>query len=86
MTGDLYVQSVTDHVPHGLPLRDQIAMELCGHIAERVERGQPLGEVLRQLGDPLTLAESHLAAVPSRALACWLDSPQSSLTQPRSSP
>jgi uncharacterized RDD family membrane protein YckC len=64
MTGDLYVQSVIDHVPRELPLRDQIAMELRGHIAERVERGQPLGEVLQQLGDPLTLAESYLAAVP----------------------
>ena len=28
MTGDLYVQSVIDHVPQALPLRDQIAMEL----------------------------------------------------------
>ena len=64
MTGDLYVQSVVDHVPHGLPLRDQIAMELRGHIAERIESGRPLDEVLRQLGDPLTLAESYLAAVP----------------------
>ena len=67
MTGDLYVQSVIDHVPHGLPLRDQIAMELRGHIAERVERGQPLDDVLRQLGDPLTLAESYLAAVPLKS-------------------
>ena len=64
MTGDLYVQSVIDHVPHGLPLRDQIAMELRSHIAERVEHGQPLDQVLGQLGDPLTLAESYLAAVP----------------------
>jgi uncharacterized RDD family membrane protein YckC len=63
MTGDLYVQSVINQVPHGLPLRDQIALELRGHIAERVERGQPLDDVLRQLGDPLTLAESYLAAV-----------------------
>jgi uncharacterized RDD family membrane protein YckC len=64
MTGDLYVQSVIDHVPRGLPLRDQIAMELRSHIAERIEHGQPLDQVLRQLGDPLTLAESYLAAVP----------------------
>jgi uncharacterized RDD family membrane protein YckC len=64
MTGDLYVQSVIDHVPHGLPLRDQIAMELRSHIAERIANGQPLEQVLRQLGDPLTLAESYLAAVP----------------------
>jgi uncharacterized RDD family membrane protein YckC len=64
MTGDLYVQSVVDHLPRGLPLRDQIAMELRSHVAERVEHGQPLDDVLRQLGDPLTLAESYLAAVP----------------------
>lgn len=63
MTGDLYVQSVMNHVPHGLPLRDQIAMELRGHIAERIKDGQPLDAVLQQLGDPLTLAESYLAAV-----------------------
>jgi uncharacterized RDD family membrane protein YckC len=64
MTGDLYVQSVVDHVPEGLPLREQIAMELGSHIAERVGQGQPLDEVLRQLGEPLTLAESYLASVP----------------------
>jgi uncharacterized RDD family membrane protein YckC len=64
MTADLYVQSVIDLVPRGLPLRDQIAMELRSHIAERVAHGQPLEEVLKQLGDPLTLAESYLAAVP----------------------
>jgi uncharacterized RDD family membrane protein YckC len=64
MTGDAYVQSVIDHVPEALPLRDQIAMELRSHIAERVASGQPLDQVLQQLGDPLKLAESYLAAVP----------------------
>ncbi len=64
MTGDLYVQSVIDFVPLGLPLRDQIAMELRSHIAERLAHGQSLDDVLKQLGDPLTLAESYLAAVP----------------------
>jgi pimeloyl-ACP methyl ester carboxylesterase/uncharacterized RDD family membrane protein YckC len=78
MSGDLYVQSVINHVPRRLPLRDQIAMELRSHITQRVEHGQPLDEVLRQLGDPLTLAESYLAAVPlqsaplSRRLAAKL--------------
>ena len=42
MTGPLYVPSVTDHVPHRLLLRDHIAMELRGHIAERIGRGQPI--------------------------------------------
>jgi len=64
MTGDLYVQSVIDHVPALLPLRGQIAMELRSHIAERMASGQPLDQVLQQLGDPLKLAESYLAAVP----------------------
>jgi uncharacterized RDD family membrane protein YckC len=69
MTGDVYVQSVIDHVPIGLPLRDQIAMELRSHIAERVQAGRPLDGVLRQLGDPLTLAESYLAEVPMQSAA-----------------
>ncbi len=64
MTGDRYIQSVIDRVPAGLPLRDQIAMELRAHIAERTTQGQPLDEILRQLGDPQHLAESYLAAVP----------------------
>jgi uncharacterized RDD family membrane protein YckC len=64
MTGPRYIQSVIDHLPHGLPLRTHIAMELQSHIAERTEHGQPLEDALRQLGDPLTLAESYLAAIP----------------------
>ncbi len=64
MTGDRYIQSVIDFVPPGLPLREQIAMDLRSHIAERLQEGRPLDEVLQQLGDPLTLAESYLAAVP----------------------
>jgi len=64
MNGDLYVNSVIDHVPPGLPLREQIAMELRSHIAERLAAGQPLEEILRQLGDPEKLAESYLAAIP----------------------
>lgn len=67
MSGDQYVQSVIDHMPHGSPLRDQIAMELRSTIAERVTQGQPLDEVLAQLGDPLALAESYLSAIPLSA-------------------
>jgi uncharacterized RDD family membrane protein YckC len=58
---------VIDHVPSGLPLREQIAMELRGHIAERMAQGQPLDEILRQLGDPEKLAESYLAAIPLKS-------------------
>jgi uncharacterized RDD family membrane protein YckC len=64
MTADRYVQSVIHFVPDGLPLREQIAMELRSHIAERRAHGQAIDEVVRQLGDPLTLAESYLAALP----------------------
>jgi uncharacterized RDD family membrane protein YckC len=71
MSGDLYVASVIDHVPSGLPLRDQIAMELRGHIAERMAQGQPLDEILRQLGDPEKLAESYLAAIPLTSASIW---------------
>jgi uncharacterized RDD family membrane protein YckC len=62
---------VIDHVPQTLPLRDQIALELRSHIAERLAQGQALDEVLRQLGDPLTLAESYLAAVPMTSASVW---------------
>jgi uncharacterized RDD family membrane protein YckC len=61
---DDYIKGVLDHLPQRTPLRDQIAMELRGHIAARLESGQPEADVLRQLGDPTTLAESYLSAVP----------------------
>jgi uncharacterized RDD family membrane protein YckC len=61
---DDYINRVLDHLPRGTPLRAQIAMELRGHIAERLESGLPEADVLRQLGDPRTLAESYLTAVP----------------------
>jgi uncharacterized RDD family membrane protein YckC len=61
---DDYINRVLDHLPRGTSLRAQIAMELRGHIAGRLESGQPVADVLRQLGDPTTLAESYLSAVP----------------------
>ena len=61
---DDYINRVLDHLPRGTPMRAQIAMELRGHIAERLESGQHVADVLRQLGDPTTLAESYLSAVP----------------------
>src|SRR6266542_440298 len=71
MTADAYVQSVIDNVPRNLPLRDQIAKELGAHIAERMQHGQPLDDVLRNLGDPLKLAESYLAAEPLKSAPFW---------------
>jgi uncharacterized RDD family membrane protein YckC len=79
-TPDDYINRVLDLLPRTLPLRAQIGMELRGHIAERVGAGQSVAEVLRQLGDPVVLAESYLTAEPlraasfsSRALAKLLD-------------
>ena len=52
-------------------LRAQVAMELRSHIAERVEHGQTVEEALQQLGDPVVLAESYLAAVPLIPASFW---------------
>src|SRR5262245_54609875 len=64
MTADQYIVSVVGNLPRAMPERKQIEMELRSLIAERVERGQSLDDVIRQLGDPRTLADSYLAAVP----------------------
>src|SRR5262245_52064770 len=64
MTSNDYIDQVLGHLPPGTPQRTQIALELGGHIAERVERGQTVDEVVRQLGDPAALADSYLSAVP----------------------
>ena len=44
---DDYINRVLDHLPSGTPLRAQIAMELRGHIAERLESGQSVADALR---------------------------------------
>jgi uncharacterized RDD family membrane protein YckC len=61
---DDYIGSVLRNMPAATPDRSAIATELRGHITERVSGGQPVAEVLRQLGDPVQLAESYLSAVP----------------------
>jgi len=80
ITAERYIDRVLDVLPRATPERDQIATELRGHIDQRLAGGQPLDEVLRQLGDPVTLAESYLSAVPlvsapfgRRALAKLID-------------
>ncbi len=62
-TAEDYIGRVLHHMPPATPLRAQIALELRGHIAERVAHGQPVDDVVAQLGDPLKLAESYLSAV-----------------------
>lgn len=64
MTAGDYISRVLDALPRDMPSRDQIAMELRGLIDERLERGQSMEDVLRQLGDPLALADSYLSALP----------------------
>lgn len=63
-TAQQYIDVVVDLMPQGAAMRSQIAMELQAHIAERVAHGYTLEEVLRQLGDPVRLADSYLAAEP----------------------
>lgn len=63
-TPDVFISQVLDRLPRALPRREQIALELRGHIAERTAAGQPLAVVLGQLGDPAALAESYLSAEP----------------------
>lgn len=63
-TADEFVERVLSSLPDSVPQREQIGLELSGHIAERVADGAPLDDVLRQLGDPTALAESYLSAVP----------------------
>lgn len=63
-TAEGYIDKVLDTMPAMTPQRTPIAAELRGHIAERLAGGQPLDAVLRQLGDPVELAASYLAAEP----------------------
>jgi len=64
MTADDYVTNVLNAMPAATPRRAQIAAELRGHIAERLESGQPLETILRGLGAPAQLAASYLSEVP----------------------
>ena len=66
-----YIGQVMARLPRMAALRSQVAMELRSHIAERTERGQTVDEALRQLGDPVILAESYLAAVPLLPASFW---------------
>ena len=77
---DDYINQVLGMMPRATPNRDQIAAELRSHIAERLAAGHQEGDVLRQLGDPVKLAESYLSAEPlvsapffSRAVAKLID-------------
>lgn len=68
---DDYVSRVLDRLPPGSEIRSQVGMEVRSHIAERLEHGEPVEAALKQLGDPVTLAESYLAAVPLVPVPFW---------------
>lgn len=70
-TAEDYIGRVLDQMPRATPLRSQIALELRGHIAERVAHGQSIDDVVCQLGDPSKLAESYLSAVPLVSAPFW---------------
>jgi uncharacterized RDD family membrane protein YckC len=70
-TEESYIDQVMARLPRVATLKSQVAMELRSHIAERVEHGQTVDDALRQLGDPVTLAESNLAAVPLVPATFW---------------
>jgi uncharacterized RDD family membrane protein YckC len=67
----LYIDRVVTRLPQDAKLREQVAMELRSHIAERVEHGHTVEDALQQLGDPVVLAESYLAAIPLIAAPFW---------------
>ena len=71
ITADDFVNRVLSKMPTTTPRREYIAMELRGHISERVNAGEPLDEILEHLGDPVALAESYLSAVPLIAGDWW---------------
>ena len=70
-TMDDYIKQVIDRMPSGDPLRAEITLELKAMIGERLARGQSMDEVLRQLGDPASFADSYLSAEPLEAAAFW---------------
>ena len=70
-TEESFIDQVMARLPRVAALKSQVAMELRSHIAERVEHGQTVDDALRQLGDPVTLAESYLAAVPLVPATFW---------------
>ena len=71
ITADDFVNRVLSKMPTTTPRREQIVMELRGHISERMNAGEPLDDILEQLGDPVALAESYLSAVPLIAGDWW---------------
>jgi len=68
---DDYIIQALDRLPPGSEIRSQVEMEIRSHVAERMEHGDPIDVALRQLGDPIVLAESYLSAVPLVPAPFW---------------
>ena len=68
---DDYIARALDRLPPGSEIRSQVEMEIRSHVAERMEHGDPIDVALRQLGDPIVLAESYLSAVPLVPAPFW---------------
>ena len=68
---DDYIIQALDRLPPGSEIRSQVEMEIRSHVAERMEHGDPSDVALRQLGDPIVLAESYLSAVPLVPAPFW---------------
>jgi len=68
---DDYIAQALDRLPPGSEIRSQVEMEIRSHVAERMEHGDPIDVALRQLGDPIVLAESYLSAVPLVPAPFW---------------
>jgi uncharacterized RDD family membrane protein YckC len=68
---DDYIARALDRLPPGSEIRSQVEMEIRSHVAERMDHGDLIDVALRQLGDPIVLAESYLSAVPLTPAPFW---------------
>jgi len=63
---DDYINNVIDYMPRAMPKRSQIAMELRGHIAERIADGQPIDDRRCVRGGGADVCHDHTDDAPLR--------------------
>lgn len=68
---DDYIARVRHRLPPDSDIRSQVEMEVRSHVAERIEHGESADTALRQLGDPVVLADSYLSVVPLVPAPFW---------------
>jgi uncharacterized RDD family membrane protein YckC len=71
MAAQDYLDRIAAAMPRMLPERDQIVADVRAHIEERLQRGDDLDVIVARLGDPDTLVESYLTAVPMMPGSFW---------------